>query len=93
VLTEVELEHAAAEAASLRWNPTGSDFGSDHGKRGGWVDESAVHLTNLNPLLTVAPVGMWAKASISPPSGLAGEAEEAEPVGNADRPDIHRLSW
>src|SRR5215813_1103964 len=37
-------------------------------------------------LLTVVPVGMWAKVSISPPSELAREAGEAQPVGNADRP-------
>ena len=36
-------------------------------------------------LLTVVPVGMWAKVSISPPSELAREAGEAQPVGNADR--------
>ena len=39
-----------------------------------------------NPLLAVAPVGMWAKASISPLSELAREAGEAEPVGKADSP-------
>ena len=44
-------------------------------------------------LLTVVPVGMWAKVSISPPSELAREVEEAQPVGNADRPHIHRPSW
>src|SRR5438552_19165948 len=37
-------------------------------------------------LLTVVPVGMWAKASISPLSELAREAGEAQPVGTADRP-------
>jgi hypothetical protein len=36
---------------------------------------------------------MWAKASISPLSELAREAGEAEPVGKADRPYIHRPSW
>src|ERR1700731_1191897 len=46
----------------------------------------------LNPSLAVAPVGMWAKASISPPSELAREAGEAQPVGEADRPHIHRGS-
>ena len=46
-----------------------------------------------NPLLMAVPVGMWAKASISPPSELAREAEEAEPVGKADRPHINRPSW
>jgi hypothetical protein len=44
-------------------------------------------------LLTVVPVGMSAKVSISPPSELAREAGEAQPVGNADRPHIHRPSW
>src|SRR5207302_6532611 len=34
----------------------------------------------LNPLLAEAPVGMWAKASISPLSELAWEAGEAEPT-------------
>src|SRR5437868_1610381 len=38
------------------------------------------------PLLIVVPVGMWAKASISPLSELAREAGEAQPVGSADRP-------
>jgi len=38
-----------------------------------------------NPLLAAVPVGMWAKASISPRCELAREAAEAEPVGNADR--------
>jgi hypothetical protein len=33
---------------------------------------------------------MWAKASISPLFELAREAGEAEPVGAADRPHIHR---
>jgi hypothetical protein len=33
-----------------------------------------------NPLLAAALVGMWAKASISPPSELAREAGEALPV-------------
>jgi hypothetical protein len=36
---------------------------------------------------------MWAKASISPLSELAREAGEAQPVGEADRPHIHRPSW
>jgi hypothetical protein len=45
-----------------------------------------------NPLSAVAPVGMWAKASIPPLSELAREAGEAEPVGKADRPHIHRPS-
>ena len=44
----------------------------------------------LNPVLAVAPVGMWAKVSISPPSELAREAGEAETVGAADRPHIRR---
>src|SRR5271165_3496050 len=48
--------------------------------------------STLNPSLAVAPVGMWAKASISPPSELAREAGEAQPVGEADRPHIHRPS-
>src|SRR2546423_15245712 len=43
-------------------------------------------------LLTVVPVGMWAKVSISPLSELAREAGEGQPVGNADRPHIHRRS-
>jgi hypothetical protein len=45
----------------------------------------------LNPVLVVAPVGMWSKASISPLSELAREAGEAQPVGGADRPHIHSL--
>jgi hypothetical protein len=40
--------------------------------------------------LLVGPVGMWAKASISPLFELARETGEAEPVGAADRPHIHR---
>jgi len=40
--------------------------------------------------LLAGPVGMWAKASISPLFELAREAGEAEPVGAADRPHIHR---
>jgi hypothetical protein len=40
--------------------------------------------------LLAGPVGMWAKASISPLFELAREAREAEPVGAADRPHIHR---
>jgi hypothetical protein len=40
--------------------------------------------TSLNPSPPVALVGMWAKASISQPSELAGSGE-AEPVGKADR--------
>ena len=43
-------------------------------------------------VLTVVPVGMWAKVSISPLSELAREAGEAQPVGNADRPHVHRPS-
>jgi hypothetical protein len=39
----------------------------------------------LNPSPAVALVRMWAKASISQPSELAGSGE-AEPVGKADRP-------
>jgi hypothetical protein len=35
---------------------------------------------------------MWAKASISPLFELAREAGKAEPVGEADRPHIHRLA-
>jgi len=38
----------------------------------------------------VVPVGVWAKASISPVSELTREAGEAQPVGIADRPYIHR---
>ena len=45
-------------------------------------------LTSI-PVLAVAPVGMWAKASISLLSERAREAGEAEPVGEADRPHIH----
>jgi hypothetical protein len=44
-------------------------------------------------LLVAVPVERWAKASISPPSELAREAGEAQPVGNADRPHIHRSPW
>ena len=44
----------------------------------------------LSILLVGGPVGMWAKASISPLFELAREAGEAEPVGAADRPHIHR---
>jgi len=40
--------------------------------------------------LVVVPVGMWAKASICPFFELAREAGEAQPVGKADRPHIHR---
>ena len=36
-------------------------------------------------LLTVVPVGMWAKASISLLSELAREAGEAQPVGEAPK--------
>src|SRR5437660_10408597 len=43
-----------------------------------------------NPLLAAVPVGMWSKASISRLSERAREAGEAQPVGNADRPHIHR---
>jgi len=39
-----------------------------------------------NPWLVVVPVGMRAKASIPLLSELAREAGEAQPVGNADRP-------
>jgi len=49
--------------------------------------------STLIALLTVVPVGMWAKVSISSPSELARDAGEAQPVGNADRPHIHRRSW
>jgi len=37
----------------------------------------------LIPSLAVTPVGMWARASISPPSELAREAGEAQPVADA----------
>ena len=50
-------------------------------------------LSMSNPWLVAVPVGMWAKASISSLSELAREAGEAQPVGNADRPHIHGLSW
>src|SRR5205823_3555943 len=40
----------------------------------------------------MAPVGMWAKASISLLFELAREAGEAQAVGEADRPHIHRRS-
>jgi hypothetical protein len=46
-----------------------------------------------NSLLVVVPVGMWAKASIFWLSELAREAGQAPPLGNADRPHIHRPSW
>jgi hypothetical protein len=36
----------------------------------------------LNPVLAAAPVGMWAKASISPPSELAREASSGESIAN-----------
>ncbi len=41
-------------------------------------------------LLGVVPVGMWAKASISPFSELAREAGEAQPVGEADLVNLPR---
>jgi hypothetical protein len=41
-------------------------------------------------LPAVGPVGMWAKASISPLAVFAPEAGKAETVGRADRPHIHR---
>ena len=41
----------------------------------------------LNPLSAVGPVGMWAKASISPLSELAREVGEAQPVGDEVDPD------
>jgi hypothetical protein len=43
-------------------------------------------------LSAVVPVGMWVKVSISSLSELAREAGEAQPVGIADRPHIHRPS-
>jgi hypothetical protein len=43
-------------------------------------------------LLAVVPVGMWAKASISPLFELAREAVEAQPVSEADRPRARRQS-
>jgi len=43
-------------------------------------------------LLTVVPVAMWTNESISSSSEPAREAGEAQPVGNADRPHIHRPS-
>src|SRR6266404_6372401 len=52
-----------------------------------WFFESSI----INSLLLVGPVGMWAKASISPLFELARETGEAEPVGAADRPHTHRL--
>jgi hypothetical protein len=36
---------------------------------------------------------MWATTSISLFSELAREAGEAQPVGKADHPYIHRPSW
>jgi hypothetical protein len=48
---------------------------------------------HINRFVDCGPVGMWAKASISLLSEFAREAGEAQPVGNADRPHIHRLSW
>src|SRR6202030_2506780 len=50
------------------------------------LSESSISI----PLLAVVPVGMWAKASISPLSELAREAGESQPVGEADRPPSHR---
>jgi hypothetical protein len=47
-------------------------------------------LVNIESGLVAVPVGMSTKASISPLSDLAGEAQ---PVGHADRPYIHRPSW
>ena len=43
-------------------------------------------------LLAVVPVGMWAKASISAFFERARETREAQPVGEADYPHIHRRS-
>jgi hypothetical protein len=49
-----------------------------------------IHIKSF--VLAVVPVGMWAKASISPLFELAREAGEAQPVGEADCPHIHRPS-
>jgi len=51
-----------------------------------WFFESSI----INSPFLVGPVGMWAKASISRLFELARETGEAEPVGAADRPHIHR---
>ena len=77
----------------LRCSPTGFDVGSDRSERDGWFDESTVHFINIKSFVGAVPVGMWAKASISPLVELAREAGEAPPVGKADRPHIHGPSW
>jgi hypothetical protein len=58
-----------------------------------WVTSKGFRLHSIL-LSRTSPVamGMWAKASISPLSKLAWEAGEAQPVGKADRPHIHRPS-
>ena len=73
--------------------PTGFDIGSDRSERDGWFTSLLFTSSISNPLLAVVPVGMWAKARVSLLSELAREAGEAQPVGNADPPYIHRLSW
>src|SRR5215813_7024444 len=76
----------------LRCNPAGFDIGSGADATAGL--RPLLFISSISNSLSVAvPVGMWAKASISPPSELAREAGEAQPVGNADRPHIHRSSW
>ena len=77
----------------LRCSPAGFDVGSDRSRRDGWFDQSAFYLINTKSFVGCGAVGMWAKASISPLSEFAREAGEAQSVGNADRPHIHRPSW
>ena len=43
-------------------SPADFDIGSDRG----WRDASNIYLINIKSFLAVVPMGMWAKASISP---------------------------
>ena len=61
----------------LRGSPADFDVGSDRGQRDGWCHALPSKSLTSNPLLVVAPVGMSAKASISPLSEPSREARKA----------------
>jgi hypothetical protein len=66
----------------LRCSPAGFDVGSDRRHRSGRCSALFESSTSI-VLLTVVPVGMWAKASISPLSELAREVLDVRPASDA----------
>jgi hypothetical protein len=77
----------------LRCSPAEFEVGPDRSYRDRRFDASTFHLINIKSCVGCGACGYMGEGEHFPASELAREGGEAQPVGEADRPHIHRPSW